>query len=315
MYRLFQSNRYIHDIGHPLTKGTPHRMKKVRLSTRITNRESDSFKRYLEEVREIPQLDVNEEYELALIISDTTLSESVREAAIEKLTKANLRFVISVAKQYVSAENSIEDLVDEGNIGLIQAARRFDHTLGLKFITYAVWWIRRDILGYINKNARIIRLPNNKLALLSALKKEVVSIEQHLQRTPTINDILQFTTGYDEKDVRFFLESERENSYSFDKPVQEEDSQTLMSDLFEDTTFGPTDKHLNDADSDYNISKLLSNLKNDKDRKVLTLLFGLDGNEPLSIKEVGDVMKVSRERVRQIREKSLLHLRGLVKSV
>lgn len=300
-------------------------MKKVRLTKRITSRENQSFKRYLEEIREIPQLTVDEEYEVSLRIIDKNLSHAEREKAITLLIKSNLRFVVSVAKQFVSQENTLEDLVNEGNHGLTYAARRYDPTKGFKFITYAVWWIRRDIYSFINKNARLVRLPNNKLDLLRKLKEEVIAIEQILQRTPSVGEILTFTGAtydyeledyvggeYSSEDVKFFLESETEHSYSFDKPVQEEDSQTLMSDLYEDTVYGSSDKHLMEDDSEYMVKKLLENLKNDREREVITMLFGLDGNEALSIKDVGEILDVSRERIRQIREKSLKHLRGLL---
>lgn len=300
-------------------------MKKVRLIQKITSRENQSIKKYLEEIREIDQLTVDEEYEVALRAKDKSLTEAERESAIEELITKNLRFVVSVAKQYVSQENSLEDLVNEGNHGLVYAARRYDPTKGFKFITYAVWWIRKDILAYISKNARLVRLPNNKLSLLSKLKEVYVQIEQHLERTPSVDEVLVFTGAvynydlgvylggeFDKEDVDFFIQSEKENSYSFDKPVQEEDSQTLMSDLFEDNTYGPTDQHLTNDDSDFNVKRLLDHLKSDREREVITMLFGLDGNEALSIKDVGEILNVSRERIRQIKEKSLKHLRSLI---
>lgn len=300
-------------------------MKKVRLTQKITSRENQSIKKYLEEIREIGQLTVDEEYEIALQAKDNTLTETQREAAITKLITKNLRFVVSVAKQYVSQENSLEDLVNEGNHGLIYAARRYDPTKGFKFITYAVWWIRRDIYSYINKNARLVRLPNNKLALLNKLKEVFIAIEQHLERSPSVDEVMEFTGAtydykleqyiggdFEKSEVDFFLQSEKENSYSFDKPVQEEDSQTLMSDLFEDHTYGPADQHLINDDSDFNVSKLLANLKNDREREVITMLYGLDGREELSIKDISLFLNISRERVRQIKVKSINLLKSLI---
>lgn len=300
-------------------------MKKVRLTQKITSRDNQSIKKYLEEIREINQLTVDEEYELALRARDLSLTEKEREDAIEELIIKNLRFVVSVAKQFVSQENSLEDLVDEGNIGLIFAARRYDPTKGFKFITYAVWWIRREIHRYINRNARIVRLPSNKLALISKLREVHNEIEQILERTPSIDEIMLFTGAvydydeekylggeYDVEEVEFFLESQSENSTSLSKSVNEDDSSTLMSDLFEDNTFGSADQNLDKSDSNHYVELLLVNLKNDKERQVLTMLYGLDGNEPFSIKEVGDFLELSRERIRQIREKSFKLLRKLI---
>jgi len=285
---------------------------------RITGKETQSFTLYLQEVSKIERLTVDEEYELSLKAFDGD------ENSLGKLVKSNLRFVISVAKQYVTSDNSIEDLVNEGNYGLIKAANDFDPSKGFKFITYAVWWIRKSIIMSINDNNRVVRLPYNKLTIISKLRESNHTLEQIYERQPTINELYEFVNInftmsqlYPEfsndlqcdiklKDVKFFYENDKEGVHSIDRPVDDgETNTTLISDLLEDSTFGSADKELNNFDSSSTLIKFLNVLKNDTERNVIKKLFGLDGGEAMTVGEVSDNLSISNERVRQIKIKSI----------
>jgi len=285
---------------------------------RITGKETQSFTLYLQEVSKIERLTVDEEYELSLKAFDGD------ENSLGKLVKSNLRFVISVAKQYVTSDNSIEDLVNEGNYGLIKAANDFDPSKGFKFITYDVWWIRKSIIMSINDNNRVVRLPYNKLTIISKLRESNHTLEQIYERQPTINELYEFVNInftmsqlYPEfsndlqcdiklKDVKFFYENDKEGVHSIDRPVDDgETNTTLISDLLEDSTFGSADKELNNFDSSSTLIKFLNVLKNDTERNVIKKLFGLDGGEAMTVGEVSDNLSISNERVRQIKIKSI----------
>ena len=290
-------------------------MKKFTLYQKMNNRTlvSNSFNRYLDEVRAVKVLTPDEEFELALKANDPTVSENERELALMDLVNKNLRFVISVAKQYVSVENSLEDLINEGNHGLIKAARKFDPTKGFKFITFAVWWIRADILSFISKNARYVKIPINKLSMISKIRQKVCLMEQILERQPTISEIMEHCKGeYTYEQIEFYIEHETENSYSLDKQITDgENSSYSRIDLLEDNLFGRADENINNEEIIKLTNNLLSKIKDEKNKQVLIYLFGLNGNEIHSIREVAEKMNLSKERVRQIKEKNLLKLKKL----
>lgn len=280
------------------------------MSETITNRESDAFKKYLLEVANIPVLSTDEEYEIAMLAyqnpKDTT--------NLDKLVKHNLRFVISVAKQYATATLKLEDLVNEGNYGLISGAKRFDPTRGFKFISYAVWWIRRSILAYIAEHGRTIRLPNNKNNVMQKIKTEYDVLEQVLERIPSYDELVDALKGnFTDSEVSFFMDTISTTIISLDTVVGHDGSSTSYSDLVKDTNCIETDYFVNKDDSQYNISKILGVLKSDNEREVLTMLFGLNGEESMKLKTVGIVMGLTSERVRQIRDAGLIKLRHALK--
>ena len=276
--------------------------------TAITNRDKDSFQKYLLEVKAIPVLTADEEYEIAMLAQ----ADDVKSR--ELLVKHNLRFVISVAKQYVAKELKLEDLVNEGNCGLITASHRFDPTRGFKFISYAVWWIRRSILAFIADHGRLIRIPNNKNNIMHKLKLRYDVLENKLERKPNYSELCEELNGdFDKGEVSFYLDMMASSLVSLDTPVDSDGSLTPYSDLLSDDDDNSTDHLLKNDDSNYNLNRLLGALKNDNEREVLTLLYGLNGDDELKLKSVGLIMNLTGERVRQIRDKALLRLRNVLR--
>jgi len=280
-------------------------MKKFRISETITNRENNSFKKYLFEINSIDVFTADEEYEVALQAFQGDIKYR------ELLVKHNLRFVISVAKQYVTHELKLEDLVNEGNFGLINAAERFDPSKGFKFISYGVWWIRRSILAYIADHGRTIRLPNNKNNIMHKLNGRFEELEQIIERKPTLTELSDFAgSGFTDGDIAFYMDAIATSVISLDTPIKGDGSETSYSSMVKDDNVIRTDYLVNINDSNYNIKKMLEVLKNDNERKVLTLLYGLDDNDTLKLKNVGIILGLTSERVRQIRDSALLRLRN-----
>jgi len=285
-------------------------MKKFRMTETITNRESDAFKKYLLEVANIPVLSTDEEYNIAMMAYQNPKDNT----NVDKLVKHNLRFVISVAKQYTTTNLKLEDLVNEGNYGLITGAKRFDPTRGFKFISYAVWWIRRSILAYIAENGRTIRLPNNKNNVMQKIKTEYDVLEQILERVPSYDELVDALDGnFTDSEISFFIDTISTTMISLDTVVGHDGSATPYSDLVKDNNTIESDHLVNKDDSKYNISKILGVLKSDNEREVLTMLFGLNGEESMKLKTVGLVMDLTSERVRQIRDAGLIKLRHALK--
>jgi len=280
-------------------------MKRFRINETITNRDNNSFKKYLFEINSIPILTPDEEYELAL-----QAFEGDKESR-RLLVEHNLRFVVSVAKQYVTNELKLEDLVNEGNLGLLTAADKFDPTKGFKFISYGVWWIKRNILSYIADHGRTIRLPNNKNNIIHKLNGKFEELEQTIERRPNFDELLDFVGDeFSITDVAFYMDSISTKIISLDAPIQDDGSETAYSSMVKDENVVRTDHLVNNQDSMYNIEKMLSVLKNDNERQVLTLLYGLDGNDTLKLKNVGVILGLTSERVRQIRDAAKLKLRN-----
>ncbi|MGZ3756153.1 MAG: sigma-70 family RNA polymerase sigma factor [Mucilaginibacter sp.] len=274
-------------------------MRQLKISESITNRESASLNQYLSDIAKIPMVTPQEE---------VILTQKIREgdqAALERLTTANLRFVVSVAKQYQSSGMTLGDLINEGNVGLVKAAKRFDETKGFKFISYAVWWIRQSILSAINEQSRMIRLPLNKVGDLSKIAKAASQLEQQYERQPTPEELAETLEITPEKVSDVLGHSGRHISY--DSPFSNEEENTLL-DVLQSPEPG-TDKGLMAESLSTEVAQSLRGL-DEKERDVLTLFFGLGDGQAHSLEEIGDKYELTRERVRQIKDKALARLRA-----
>jgi RNA polymerase primary sigma factor len=273
-------------------------MRQLKISQSITNRESASLQQYFTDIAKIPMVTPQEE---------VILTQKIRQgdqAALERLTSANLRFVVSVAKQYESSGLTLGDLINEGNLGLIKAAKRFDETKGFKFISYAVWWIRQSILQAINDHARMVRIPANKVGDLSKISKASSELEQHLERAATVEEIAEILEVTVEKVAGTLASASRH--ISVDAPFSSEEENTLLDVL--QNPESNTDKYIMDDSLRTEISRSLSMLER-RDREIVELFFGLGGAQPLSLDEIGEKYNLTRERVRQIKDKALARLR------
>jgi len=273
-------------------------MRQLKISQSITNRESASLQQYLSDIAKIPMVTVQEE---------VILTQKIKQgdhAALERLTSANLRFVVSVAKQYESSGLTLGDLINEGNLGLIKAAKRFDETKGFKFISYAVWWIRQSILQAITDHARLVRLPANKVGDLSKISKASSELEQHLERAATVEEIAEILEVTVEKVAGTLASASRH--VSVDAPFNSEEENTLLDVL--QNPEANTDKYIMDDSLRTEISRSL-NMLDARDREIVELFFGLSGSQPLSLEEIGEKYNLTRERVRQIKDKALMRLR------
>ncbi|MCQ2286013.1 MAG: RNA polymerase sigma factor RpoD/SigA [Bacteroidales bacterium] len=274
-------------------------MRQLKISKSITNRDTASLDRYLADIGKEAMLTPDEEVELARKIKNGD------ELALEKLTKANLRFVVSVAKQYQNQGISLQDLINEGNVGLIKAAKRFDETRGFKFISYAVWWIRQAILQAIADQSRIVRLPLNQVGTINKIKKEIARLEQTLQRPPTFEEISESIDLAEYK----IAEIMKMNTYtqSIDSPIAP-DEDTKFIDTFVYENDEDTDTHLIHESLSSEINDVLSTL-NDKEREIVKMFYGINNSHEYTLDEIGDKFDLSRERVRQIKERALKRLR------
>jgi len=274
-------------------------MRQLKISESITNRETASLNQYLADIARIPMVTPQEE---------VILTQKIREgdqAALERLTTANLRFVVSVAKQYQSSGLTLGDLINEGNVGLVKAAKRFDETKGFKFISYAVWWIRQSILSAINEQSRMIRLPLNKVGDLSKIAKAASALEQRYERQPTPEELAESLEITPEKVSDVLGHSARHISY--DTPFSSEEDNTLL-DVLQSPEPG-TDRTLMAESLSTEVAESMRIL-GEKERDVLNLFFGLSDGQPHSLEEIGDKYDLTRERVRQMKDKALARLRG-----
>jgi RNA polymerase primary sigma factor len=280
-------------------------MRQLKITKSITNRESQSLEKYLQEIGKVDLLTPEEEVELAKKIKHGD------QAALERLTKANLRFVVSVAKQYQNQGLSLSDLINEGNLGLIKAAQRFDETRGFKFISYAVWWIRQSILQALAEQSRIVRLPLNKVGSLNKINKAFSKLEQEFEREPSADelaDILEIQT----EEVQTTL-GVAARHVSVDAPFVEGEDNTLL-DVLESTHTKGTDSQLDYNESLRNeIERSLSSLS-ERQADVVKLYFGIGIDHPMSLEDIGDRFGLTRERVRQIKDKAINKLKSTSKS-
>ncbi len=263
------------------------------------SRSKQSIEKYLEEIGGYSPLPPEEEIRLARLIKkgDT--------AALDKLVKANLRFVISVAKEYQGQGLPLQDLISEGNLGLIKAAQRFDETRGFKFISYAVWWIRQSILQALAEQSRVVRLPLNRVGAINKIGRALEQLEKAFGREPSINEVAMKMemTAYEVADV---LKTSARH-LSLDEPFKDEDGNNLL-DVIESDRYAPPDNTLMKESLQIEIDKVLATLK-PREAEIIKLYFGLDGDRPLTLEEIGEHFKLTRERVRQIKEKALRRLR------
>lgn len=279
-------------------------MRQLKITKSITNRTERSLDKYLQEIGKEELITAEDEVELARRIKQGD------HKALEKLTRANLRFVVSVAKQYQNQGLSLPDLINEGNLGLIKAAQRFDETRGFKFISYAVWWIRQSILQAIAEHSRIVRLPLNQVGSLNKLNKAFSKLEQEFEREPTEQELAQLMDLPEDKIKDSFLISGRH--VSMDQPlVQGEDS--TMYDVMENRDSPKADEKLLKESLRQEIERSL-HILSERERDIIKMYFGIGLNHGLTIDEIGEKFDLTRERVRQIKEKALKRLRQSPKS-
>ncbi|NQT27911.1 sigma-70 family RNA polymerase sigma factor [candidate division KSB1 bacterium] len=274
------------------------------MSRRNKNRANQSLDRYLQEIGEVSLLTPDQEIDLARRIKKGD------QDALEMLTKANLRFVVSVAKQYQNQGLTLGDLINEGNLGLIKAAKRFDETRGFKFISYAVWWIRQSILQALAEQSRVVRLPLNRVGALNKIGKAFSSLEQEFEREPSATEIAK------ELDMTAFEVSDTlkisGKHLSLDAPFNQGDDNRLL-DVIQDDQQPPPDDILLDESLRIEVKRALKTLS-DREAEVIRLYFGLGREHPLTLEEIGEQFHLTRERVRQIKEKAIRRLRHTSRS-
>ena len=279
-------------------------MRQLKISKQITNRESQSLDKYLQEIGKVDLLTADEEVVLAKRIREGD------QLALEKLTKANIRFVVSVAKQYQNQGLSLGDLINEGNLGLIKAAQRFDETRGFKFISYAVWWIRQSILQALAEQSRIVRLPLNRVGSLNKISKTFSELEQKFEREPSPEELAEVLEVSASEVVDTMKISGRH--VSMDAPFVQGEENSLLDVLENDGDEKPDDGLMNDS-LRKEVQRALSTLTS-READVITLYFGLNGEHAMTLEEIGEKFNLTRERVRQIKEKAIRRLRHTSRS-
>ena len=278
-------------------------MRQLKISKSFTNRESASLDKYLQEIGHEELLSVEEEVELAQKIKKGD------RRALERLTRANLRFVVSVAKQYQNQGLSLPDLINEGNVGLIKAAEKFDETRGFKFISYAVWWIRKSILQAIAEQSRIVRLPLNQVGSVNKINRELNKFEQEHERRPSVDEIADRIDLPEDKIEEAMKANNRH--VSMDAPFVDGEDNSLL-DVLADNNMPMADKALVQESLRKEIDRAIE-LLNDREQKVVRAFFGI-GSPEMTLEEIGDKYNLTRERVRQIKEKAIRRLRHNTKN-
>ncbi|MDD2412983.1 MAG: sigma-70 family RNA polymerase sigma factor [Bacteroidales bacterium] len=279
-------------------------MRQLKISKQVTNRETASLDKYLQEIGKVELITADEEVELARRI------KAGDQTALEKLTKANLRFVVSVSKQYQNQGLSLPDLINEGNLGLIKAAQRFDETRGFKFISYAVWWIRQSILQALAEQSRIVRLPLNKIGSINKINKAYAHLEQEFEREPNVEEIAELL-DISETEVKESLRNSGRH-VSMDAPlVQDEDNN--MYDVIRSEDANTPETGLMYESLRKEIERAISTLPQ-READVIRFYFGLEGKHPMTLEEIGEKFDLTRERVRQIKEKAIRRLKHVSRS-
>ncbi len=279
-------------------------MRQLKISKQFTNRENKSLDKYLNEISKVEMISPGEEVELAKRIKEND------QAALEKLVTANLRFVVSVAKQYQNQGLTLGDLINEGNLGLIKAAQRFDETRGFKFISYAVWWIRQSILQALADQSRLVRLPLNKVGSLSKIGNAAAELEQKYEREATTSEIAgKLEIRADEVETTL---SSSSRHLSIDAPINEDEDANLLT-LMPNNQEPDPDKDLLHESLQKEITRVIS-LLSEKEREIIKFFYGLENNPPHSYEDISEKVNLTRERVRQIKEKALRKLRKSSKS-
>ncbi|MCG8578886.1 MAG: RNA polymerase sigma factor RpoD/SigA [Bacteroidales bacterium] len=279
-------------------------MRQLKITKQVTNRETPSLDKYLHEIGKVKLLNADEE---------VVLAKKIRQGdnkALERLINANLRFVVSVSKQYQNQGLSLPDLINEGNLGLIKAAQRFDETRGFKFISYAVWWIRQSILQALAEQARIVRLPLNKIGSINKVNNAFSRLEQDFQREPTADEIARILE-IAPKEVKEALKVSSRH-VSMDAPLKKDEDNTLYDVLLSNDSLSP-DTHLLDDSLRQEIDRSLATLST-RESDIIKLYYGLSGEPPYSLEEIGKLFNLTRERVRQIKEKAIKRLKNTYRS-
>ena len=279
-------------------------MRQLKITKQVTNRETASLDKYLQEIGKVELISAEEEVELAQRIKQGD------KVALEKLTKANLRFVVSVSKQYQNHGLSLPDLINEGNLGLIKAAQRFDETRGFKFISYAVWWIRQSILQALAEQSRIVRLPLNKIGSINKINKAYAKLEQEYEREPNaeeIAEVLEIT----EAEVKESMKNAGRH-ISMDAPLIQDEDNTMYDVLKSEEAPTPETELLYES-LRKEIDRAISTLT-PREADVVRLYFGLNGSHPMTLEEIGEKFDLTRERVRQIKEKAIRRLKHTSRS-
>ncbi len=279
-------------------------MRQLKITKQVTNRETASLDKYLQEIGKVDLLTVDEEVELAKRIKQGD------NIALEKLTKANLRFVVSVSKQYQNQGLSLPDLINEGNLGLIKAAQRFDETRGFKFISYAVWWIRQSILQALAEQSRIVRLPLNKIGSINKINKAYTHLEQELDRAPNPEEVAKYL-DISTAEVKEHLRHSGRH-VSMDAPLREDEDNNMYDIIHSEDSVTPETELMYES-LKKEIDRAIKTLTQ-READVVRLFFGLDGGHPLTMEEIGEKYELTRERVRQIKEKALRRLKNTSRS-
>lgn len=275
-------------------------MRQLKITKQVTNRDSLSLDKYLHEIGKVELLSAEKEVELAKRIKKGD------RKAMETLIKANLRFVVSVAKQYQNQGLSLSDLINEGNLGLIKAAERFDETRGFKFISYAVWWIRQSILQALAEQARIVRLPLNKIGSINKINRAFNQLEQEYQREPTVEEIAELMEA--KPDLVEDALSFSNTHVSMDAPLREEEGNSLYDVLLDEDAASP-DENLMESSLQKEIERSLATL-GEREAEILRYYFGLNNYQQHTLEEIGEIFGLTRERVRQIKEKAIKKLKN-----
>ncbi len=270
-------------------------MRQLKITKQVTNRDTPSLDKYLQEIGKVDLISPEEEVLLARRI------KSGDTDALTKLVKANLRFVVSVAKQYQNQGMTLPDLINEGNLGLMKAAQRFDETRGFKFISYAVWWIRQSILQSLAEQSRIVRLPVNKIGCINRINKAFARLEQEFEREPSAQELAEVLEMAPEEVKEVLRTNGR--TVSMDAPINPEDDNTMYDVIQSNETVSP-DKTLINESLAYEIERALGTLSN-RESRVLKLYFGIGMKHPYTLEEIGEELNLTRERVRQIKEKAI----------
>ena len=280
-------------------------MRQLKITKSITNRESQSLEKYLQEIGKVELISPEEEVKLAIRIKQGD------QKALDKLTKANLRFVVSVAKQYQNQGLSLPDLINEGNLGLIKAAQRFDETRGFKFISYAVWWIRQSILQALAEQSRIVRLPLNKVGLTNRIQKAYSQLEQQFEREPSAEELAEvLELDLDEVSSTMGIAGRH---VSMDSPMSDGEENTLI-DVLINPNAEMANLNIEHTESlKQEIDRSLRTLT-ERQKEVICFFFGLGVDHPMSLEDIGEKFNLTRERVRQIKDKAITKLRSNTRS-
>ena len=279
-------------------------MRQLKIIKQVTNRETVSLDKYLHEIGKVDLLTTEEEVNLARRLKEGD------KAALDQLVKANLRFVVSVSKQYQNQGLSLPDLINEGNLGLIKAAQRFDETRGFKFISYAVWWIRQAILQALAEQSRIVKLPLNKIGSINKVNRAFTELEQKFEREPSIDELSQ-VLEIAPNDIKEALKSSSRH-VSMDAPISQDEDSTMYDVLLSNETPSPDRGLLNDG-LRKEIERALATLTI-REAAIIRLYFGLNGKHPHTLEEIGEELDLTRERVRQIKEKAIKRLKQATRS-